>query len=104
MRTLCLVLILVNALYLVWAELIDVRPSALERSAPAVANAPARIVLAREATKQPAESTPPEEEVEQAPLQDVAPPSVEPLAKAAPAEGGAQLDSLSCSSIGPFPD
>ena len=107
MRTLCLVLILANALYFIWAQLIDVRPHALDRDVPVVANPPPRIVLAKEAEKAPAHEQQTEEEsVEtQEPLQDVAPPSVEPLAGTAPGtEGDQTLDTLSCSSIGPFPD
>jgi hypothetical protein len=105
MRTLSLVLILANALYFVWAQLIDVRPSTLDREVPAIANPPARIVLAKEVVKEP-DQPPEEESVEvEEPLQDVAPPSVEPLARTAPNEaGGEMLDTLSCSSIGPFPD
>lgn len=105
MRTLCLVLILANALYFVWAQLIDVRSNALDREIPAVAHPPPRIVLAKEAAKEPAEPQEEESVVAQEPLQDVEPPSVEPLARPAPnAEGDKLLDTLSCSSIGPFPD
>ena len=103
MRILSLVLILANALYFVWAQMIDVRPTDLERDVPPVATPPPRIVLAREKEKAPPE--PAQDETDQEQLQDVQPPSVEPLARSAPDAGGAgRLDSLSCSSIGPFPD
>jgi hypothetical protein len=103
MRILSLVLILANALYFVWAQMIDVRPNDLDRAVPAVATPPPRIVLAKEAEKAPPE--PQQEEVEQEQVQEVQPPSVEPLARSAPnAESARQLDTLSCSSIGPFPD
>jgi hypothetical protein len=105
MRTLSLVLILANALYFIWAQLLDVRPSALDRDLPAIANPPQRIVLAKEAAKEPAEPQEEENVEVEEPLQDVAPPTVEPLARTAPdAESGKLLDTLSCSSIGPFPD
>jgi cell division septation protein DedD len=49
MRTLCLFLLLANALFFGWAELIDVRPTDLQRRTASV-NPPARIMLAREAS------------------------------------------------------
>ena len=48
MRTLCLFLLLANALFFGWSELIDVRANDLQRR-PVSVNPPARIMLAREA-------------------------------------------------------
>jgi hypothetical protein len=48
MRTFCLFLLLANALFFGWAELIDVRAGDLQRRSTGV-NPPARIMLAREA-------------------------------------------------------
>lgn len=47
MRTLCLLLLLVNALFFGWAQLIDVNATDLQQR-PTSANPPARIMLARE--------------------------------------------------------
>ena len=101
MRTLCLLLILANALYLTWSQMIDVQVSPLDRKGVQPAEPPARIVLAREML----EANPPEPGVEQ--IRDVQPPAVEPLAReTAPAASLAlaQDDALSCMSIGPFAD
>ena len=98
MRNLCLLLILANALFFVWSQLLDVQAPALDRAPTPSAEAPPRIVLMREVEEdeeQPAQETPGE-------IRDVAPPSVEPLG-----DRGAQLartDSLSCTSVGPFAD
>jgi hypothetical protein len=95
MRTLCLLLILANALFLVWSQLIDVQDSALDR-APASAAAPPRIVLMRELDE---DATASEERKE---IRDVAPPAVEPLI--AQREQLARTDGLACTSVGPFAD
>jgi hypothetical protein len=103
MRTFCLLLILVNALYFIWSQLIDVQIADLDR-APAVGAAPPpRIVLAREVASAASEdsSALPDE------IRDVQPPSVEPLQSstaAAPAPELVGVDSLSCTTVGPFPD
>lgn len=84
MRTLSLLLILCNALYLVWSQLIDVHINPLDRATAAPANPPPRIVLAREVRKAPeqvAAVTPPQE-----------------TAAVVPAEGSA----FGCTSVGPF--
>ena len=47
MRTLCLLLLLINALFFGWAQLIDVNATDLQQR-PTAANPPARIMLARE--------------------------------------------------------
>jgi hypothetical protein len=100
MRALCLLLILANVLYFVWSQLIDTRSSSLDRRAASCANPPARIVLARElAQANPTEHT-------LGPIKEVQPPAVEPLApsRQGSTSQSAQLDSLSCMSIGPFAD
>jgi hypothetical protein len=101
MRILCLLLILVNVLYFTWSQMIDVNVPSLERKGAKPVEPPARIVLAREMI----EANPEERSVGQ--IRDVQPPAVEPLgaqASAAPAKQTAQLDTLSCTSIGPFAD
>jgi hypothetical protein len=101
MRTLCLLLILANVLYLTWSQMIDVHGSTLDRKGAKPVDPPARIVLAREMI----EANPEERSPSQ--IRDVQPPSVEPLgvqAAPAPAAETAQLDTLTCTSIGPFAD
>lgn len=101
MRTLCLLLILANALFLVWSQLIDVQVSNLDRAPPAAATPAPRIVLAREVSSTPEPGQPPSGEIK-----DVQPPSVEPLPSAKPAESTevARADALPCTTIGPFSD
>ncbi len=100
MRTLCLLLILANVLYLTWSQLLDVRGSSLDRKGAKPVEPPARIVLAREMV----EANPPEPSV--AHIQDVQPPAVEPLAQAESGFAGRRFprDVLSCTSVGPFAD
>lgn len=99
MRTLCLLLILANVLYFTWSQMIDVHGSSLDRRGSKPAAAPQRIVLAREMI----EANPEERSLGE--IREVQPPAVEPLgAQAAPATQTAQLDTLSCTSIGPFAD
>jgi len=99
MRTFCLLLILTNVLYFTWSQMMDVHGSSLDRSGSKPVAAPQRIVLAREMI----EANPEERGVGQ--IRDVQPPAVEPLgAQSAPATQAAQLDQLSCTSVGPFPD
>jgi hypothetical protein len=87
MRTASLLLILCNALFLVWSQLIDVQINPLDRVVTARAPPPPRIVLAREVKKEPAapaaESTAPAE---------AAPPTA---AQPTPSPQG-------CTSVGPF--
>ncbi|MGH8235478.1 MAG: SPOR domain-containing protein [Steroidobacteraceae bacterium] len=100
MRILCLLLILANVLYFTWSQMIDVNVPGLERKGTKPVEPPARIVLAREMI----EANPEERSVGQ--IRDVQPPAVEPLraqSSAAPVQT-AQLDTLSCTSIGPFAD
>jgi hypothetical protein len=101
MRTLCLLLVLANVLYFTWSQMIDVYVPSLERKGAKPAEPPARIVLAREMI----EANPEERSV--GPIRDVLPPAVEPLgAQSAPVPETqtAQLDTLSCTSVGPFAD
>jgi hypothetical protein len=101
MRTLCLLLILANVLYFTWSQMIDVQSSSLDRKGSKPAEPPVRIVLAREML----EANPEERSV--GPIREVQPPAVEPLGAQpppAPASQAAQLDALSCTSVGPFPD
>lgn len=91
MRTLCLILILCNVLFLSWSQLLDARVKDLDRVTPASVNPPPRIVLAREVAATPE------------PLTRVQPPRVAPLnPSGAVAQAGA--DPMTCSSVGPFAD
>jgi hypothetical protein len=99
MRILCLLLILANVLYFTWSQMMDVNVPSLERKGEKPVEPPARIVLAREMI----EANPDERSVGQ--IRDVQPPAVEPLSTRAPAATQtAQLDTLSCTSVGPFAD
>jgi len=105
MRTLCLLLILANVLFMAWSQLIDVRVSSLDRKSAKVADPPARIVLARELTQDnPAQRTIDQIRADQ--IREVQPPAVEPLgqSRSASSPNVAQLDALSCTSVGPFAD
>src|SRR5437868_1923146 len=94
MRTLCLILILSNALFLAWSQLIDVHVGDLERNT-ASTTPPPRIVLAREVPPTP------EPEVVNA----IQPPRVAPLAESTrPQIAAAATNALSCTSVGPFAD
>jgi hypothetical protein len=96
MRTLCFFLILANVLYFVWSQLIDVQVSALDRPPARTAEAPPRIVLAREVSE-------PEPLEEPEVVRDVQPPRVAPLRL--PTEGTARSSGgggLTCTSVGPF--
>ena len=53
MRTFCLILILSNALFFSWSQLIDVHVSDLDRNVARNVSPPARIVLAREVATTP---------------------------------------------------
>ena len=107
MRAFCLLLVLVNALYFIWSQVIDVRVSSLDRAPTRVAAPPPRIVLAREVQQTPPE---PEPEVQEPvpEIRDVVPPRVEPLESAGTvqprAPSATNEDALSCTSVGPFAD
>jgi hypothetical protein len=101
MRALCLLLILANVLYFTWSQMIDVYVPNLERKGAKPVEPPARIVLAREMIEANSE------ERGVGPIRDVLPPAVEPLGgqSASVSEAQtAQLDTLSCTSVGPFAD
>jgi hypothetical protein len=101
MRTLCLLLVLANVLYFTWSQMIDVYVPNLERKGAKPVEPPARIVLAREMIEANSE------ERGVGPIRDVLPPAVEPLGgqSASVSEAQtAQLDTLSCTSVGPFAD
>jgi hypothetical protein len=94
-RTFCLLLILGNALFFSWAELIDVHVSSFDRASAANVAPPPRIVLAREASSEP----------EPAVVKDVQPPRVEPLNSSSTAQvATASGDAMSCTTVGPFAD
>ena len=95
MRTLCLLLILANVLYFIWSQLIDVQINALDRPARRTADAPARIVLAKEAPELAQETT---DEARAS-----APPSEVPAEPPQPQTARrSDRDSLTCTSVGPF--
>jgi hypothetical protein len=100
MRTFCLLLILANALFFVWAQLIDVQVSSLDRAPTSDAAPPARIVLAREVEHEDEKAEAPAAET----IREVVPPSVAPLQTQTPSEQIARTEPLSCTSVGPFPD
>jgi hypothetical protein len=107
MRSFCLLLLLVNALYFIWSQVIDVQVSSLDR-APIRAAAPSpRIVLAREVQDGIDED---EEDAEAiANVRAVVPPRVEPLASPGTVQPRLPApvtrdDSMSCTSVGPFAD
>jgi hypothetical protein len=88
MRTLCLILILANVLFLSWSQLLDARVKDLDRAPATTVNPPPRIVLAREVA-----STPEPERVN-----PVQPPRTAPL------DPSGSADPMTCSSVGPFAD
>lgn len=94
MRILCLLLILANVLYFIWSQLIDVQVNALDRPARRTADAPPRIVLAKEVSdldQRPDEvsrTEPPRESAIESPTQQMARVT--------------ERDALSCTSVGPF--
>ena len=86
MRSLSLLLILCNALFFVWAQLIDVHINPLDRATATRTNPPPRIVLAREVRKDPEQTA--------AVQQPAAPaPTVTPAGESS---------ELGCTSVGPF--
>ncbi|HEY8540437.1 MAG TPA: SPOR domain-containing protein [Steroidobacteraceae bacterium] len=87
MRTLSLLLILCNALFLVWSQLVDVRINPLDRASPSRANPPPRIVLARELPREDTE-----------PASGEAPSSQLAGSPISQSGGG----SFGCTSVGPF--
>lgn len=121
MRTFCLLLILANALYFVWSQVLDVHVGGLERGPGAKAVPPPRIVLAREAMTDSAAGDPdvsdrseilPEHRDAAGDVQGsqvfetVRAPAVEPLDGSSPSRPQllARHPTLACTTIGPFAD
>lgn len=94
MRTLCLLLILANALYFVWANLMRVETHVLDRAPARTATPVPRIALAEEVTPPPL----PED------IREVQPPRVTPVEERPAAPRGEPVSDASCISIGPFAD
>jgi hypothetical protein len=95
MRTLCLILILCNVLFLTWSQLLDARVSDLDRNPAVTSNPPPRIVLAREVESTAAPAI----------AKRVQPPRVAPLgATLPPPEAAGSADPMTCTSVGPFAD
>ena len=93
MRTFCLALILANALYFVWSQLVVVHVNPLDRAPPRTANLPPRLVLAKEVPhNQPREAVP-------TPAIAPAPSSTASVDTPAAGEGPS-----TCTSVGPFAD
>jgi hypothetical protein len=94
MRTFCLALILANALYFVWSQLVVVHVNPLDRAPTHTANLPPRLVLAKEVPHKP--------QAEAAPAQSAQTLSTTPLqSDNAPA---AASNTSMCTSVGPFAD
>jgi hypothetical protein len=89
MRTLSLLLILCNALFLVWSQLIDVNINPLDRTPAVRADPPPRIVLAREVRKDTSQTSAP-----------TMPPPVTPASPTTTATSS--TESHGCTSVGPF--
>lgn len=107
MRAFCLLLLLVNALYFIWSNVIDVRVSSLDRVPIRPATPPPRIVLAKEAQQGAPESEPKEEPLPE--VRDVVPPQVAPLESPGTVQPPASTVAASeekstCTSVGPFAD
>jgi hypothetical protein len=102
-------LVLVNALYFIWSQVIDVQVGSLDRVPIRMAAPPPRIVLAKEAQNTPAEQQPEEQDEPVADVRDIVPPQVAPLESPATVPHReqpqtAREDALVCSSVGPFAD
>lgn len=91
MRTACLILLLANALFFSWAQLVDVRGGDLDRAPVANATRPPRIVLAREA-----EGPSPKAAKKTQRVASQSPPPKPVVA--------ARAEPIGCSTVGPFPD
>jgi hypothetical protein len=109
MRAFCLLLLLVNALYFIWSQVIDVRVSSLDRVPVRAATPPPRIVLAREVQQGGGEAPDDGEEEPVANLRDVVPPRVEPLTSSGTVQPRVPAvavteDAMTCTSVGPFAD
>lgn len=107
MRAFCLLLLLVNALYFIWSQVIDVRVSSLDRVPTRVTVPPPRIVLAKETQQGTPDSEPGEQPIPE--VREVVPPRVEPLESPDTVQPRtpsvtAREDAMSCTSVGPFAD
>jgi hypothetical protein len=106
MRSLCLLLLLANALFLGWAQFIDVQVTDLQHR-PVVSNAPPRIVLAREAARAPEPSVETPEQLTSViaeppqPAVQSSPALVAPI-PASTTPAGVQHATAVCTSVGPF--
>jgi hypothetical protein len=94
MRAFCLVLLLANALFFSWAQLIDVRASNLDRATVSTTRPP-RILLAQEA------ATAPDKNANDDPQAKDAPEAAAPVMTA---RIDAAASSMTCTSVGPFAD
>ncbi|AMN45918.1 sporulation domain-containing protein [Steroidobacter denitrificans] len=121
MRTLCLLLILANALYFIWSQVLDVPVGGLERGPGTRAVPPPRIVLAREAMADSAAGISEADgrseirpevrdaaggESEQQVSETVRAPVVQPPGgpSSSPPERLGRHDTPACTTIGPFAD
>jgi hypothetical protein len=97
MRTLCLALILLNALYFAWAQLIDANTSDMDFARPDAAR-PRPIALASEVEMDAANPAPPASA-----SPDTEPPKTPPrMPNTAAASPVATTASNTCTSVGPF--
>jgi|HigsolmetaAR204D_1030405.scaffolds.fasta_scaffold00308_24 Cell division protein len=94
MRTLCLLLILANVFYFIWSQVIDVQVNALDRPVRRSADAPPRIVLAKELSAEAAAAPSP-----QTSGVDQNTPIQSPTQQMARVLAG---DASTCTSVGPF--
>lgn len=94
MRTFCLALILANALYFVWSQLVVVHVNPLDRAPTRTANLPPRLVLAKEVPhNQPREAVPT--------------PAIQPPPSSSSESSGTAASGQgpsTCTSVGPFAD
>jgi hypothetical protein len=110
MRTLCLLLILANALFFIWSQLIDVQVSALDRAPAVSATPPPRLVLARELGAEGSPGAGAGKTIQEQPVSDGEPPLTAEPARPGPEEDQvgadrlARVDELTCTSVGPFAD
>lgn len=93
MRTLCLLLLLANALFFGWAQLIDVHATDLQRR-PATSTPSARIMLAREAAGWASNSL--------EPGKPTTAPTGSAIVTPAPTREQTRAPAVTCTSVGPF--
>lgn len=100
MRAFGLFMILVNALFFIWAQLIDVKAGDLDRPVSRNAQPTPRIVLVKEVGAGSTDA----EEVEPPVSAVVEPPRVEPLAGRRDQPVVASAQNADCTTVGPFMD